>query len=121
MNAEIVAVVEDLIAAENTRNAEAAGRLLAPDFSAITRARGVEQDRAGLLYEIANPTSAVQRQIEGELSVRQSGDLAVVRSIVAVVDESSSPPGLRRFRNTHVLTWHGEAWKCAAWQVTKLE
>jgi ketosteroid isomerase-like protein len=118
-NADIVAVVEQLIEAENTANADGASRLLAPDFTAITRARGVEQDRAALLDEVANPKSSVERRLEGELSVRQSGDLAVARSVVAVLD-GSSPPVLSRFRNIHVLTWHGDAWKCVAWQVTKL-
>ena len=118
-NAEIVSVVEQLIEAENTAHADGASRLLAPDFTAITRARGVEQDRAQLLEELAHPPRSLVRHLEGDPSVRQSGDLAVVRSVVVVTD-GSSPPGVSRFRNTHVLTRQGDAWKCVAWQVTKL-
>ena len=99
-------------------HANAAAALLAPDFfTAITRARGVEQDRAALLHEIAHPQNPLERRLEGELCVRQSGELAVVRSIVAV--HNGSLP-LSRFRNIHVLASHADVWKCVAWQVTKL-
>jgi len=118
-NTEIISVVEQLIEAENAANADAAGRLLAPDFTAITRARGVEQDRAQLLKELASPASSLMRRLEGEPSVRQSADLAVVRTVVVVTD-GSSPPGVSRFRNTHILTRQADAWRCVAWQVTEL-
>jgi ketosteroid isomerase-like protein len=117
---DIVAVVEQLIEAENDHDADAAARLLAPDFAGITRARGVEQDRAGLLRAIGDTTGpSMHRRLEPDAWVRRSGDLAVVRSVVEVLDDSS-PPGATRFRNVHVLIRHGEGWTCAAWQVTML-
>lgn len=118
-NTDIVSVVERLIEAENTRNAGASAAELATDFVGITRARGVEQDRDAMLQEVANPKSLVERQLEPERWVRQSGDVAVVRSVVVVYD-GTSPPVVARFRNVHVLTREGDAWKCLAWQVTKL-
>ena len=117
-HADIVEVVQKLIEAENKKDATAAGRLLAPDFIAITRARGVEQDRTALLHEIEHPMNVAERSLDGDVCVRQSGDLAVVRSVVAVL--AGSPPAVARFRNTHVLRLYDGAWKCLAWQVTKL-
>lgn len=117
-HADIVEVVKKLIEAENNKDRTAAERLLATDFVAITRARGVEQDRTALLGEIEHPTTVAERSVDGDVWVRQSGDLAVVRSVVAVL--SGSPPAVARFRNTHVLRLDDGAWKCAAWQVTKL-
>jgi hypothetical protein len=117
-NADVIAVVEQLIAAENGMDAAAAGRLLASDFAGITRGRGAEQDRAAMLVEVAHPKSEVRRRLDGEPWVRQNGDLAVSRSVVETSD--GSPSSATRFRNTHVLTREGGAWKCVAWQVTKL-
>jgi ketosteroid isomerase-like protein len=116
--ADVIAVVEDLIAAENGMDATAAGRLLASDFAGITRGRGAEQDRAAMLVEVAHPKNEVRRRLEGEPWVRQSGNLAVSRSVVEILD--GSPPVVTRFPNTHVLTREGSAWKCVAWQVTTL-
>jgi hypothetical protein len=119
-NVEIVSVIQRLVNAENTRNAAAADALLAADFVAITRVRGVEQDRAALLGEIGHPPGQpVERRLEPETWVRQSGDLAVVRSVVRTID-GSTPPVTARFRNVHVLTREGGEWKCLSWQVTKL-
>lgn len=120
MTNDIVAVVERLIDAENARTPNLAASVLAPDFAAITRARGVEQDRAAMLQEMANPANpGFVRRLERDLWIRQSGDLAVVRSIVEMVD-GSPLPAITRFRNTHVLTRDGDVWTCVAWQVTKL-
>jgi hypothetical protein len=119
-NADITSVVERLVNAENARNADAARAELAADFSAITRGRGVEQDRDAMLKELANPPNpALQRRLEPDPWIRQSGDLAVVRSVVEVIDPTATPP-TTRFRNTHVLSRAGGAWTCVAWQVTKL-
>ena len=120
-NTDIVAVVQRLVQAENARDAVAAAALLAADFTAITRARGAEQDRAGLLQELANPANpGLERRLEPDVWVRESAGLAVARSIVQVIDASTTPPAVTRFRNVHVLTRDAGAWKCLAWQVTKL-
>jgi ketosteroid isomerase-like protein len=115
---DITAVVAQLIDAENAADTRAADRLLADDFTAITRARGVEQGRADLLDEIGKSKTPGQRRLESDPWVRQNGDLAVVRSVVTMPGES--PAQLNRFRNTHVLARTGGQWKCVAWQVTKL-
>jgi len=117
---DIVAVVERLIAAENSKNKDDAARELAADFTQITRMTGVEQRRDEYVKAVADPPPPERhRQLEPDPWVRQSGDLAVVRSVVETT-ERATPPATARFRNIHVLTREGGAWKCLAWQVTKL-
>ncbi len=116
---EIAAVVVGLFEAENAADAIAAGRYLSENFIAITRARGVEQGRQALLEELAHPENpSLHRRVEERPSVRQSGDLAVARSVVSILD--GSPPFATRFRNVHVLAREAGGWKCISWQVTKL-
>jgi hypothetical protein len=117
-DADLVAVVKKLIEAENKNDATAPERLLARDFVAVTRSRGVEQDRTAMLREIELPANVAVRSLENDVWVRQCADLAVVRSIVSV--HAGSPPGVARFRNIHVLRLYDGEWKCVAWQVTKL-
>lgn len=117
-HADLVAVVTNLIEAENKNDGPAADRLLAPDFVAITRSHGAEHNRKELLNKIVNPGLTFVRRIEGEPWVEHGADLAVVRSVVVILD--GSPPAEVRFRNTHVLKRYGDEWKCLAWQVTKL-
>ena len=80
---DIVAVVERLIAAENSKNKDDAARELAADFTQITRMTGVEQRRDEYVKAVADPPPPERhRQLEPDPWVRQSGDLAVVRSVV---------------------------------------
>lgn len=119
MRDDIINVVTRLFEAENSADADAARRLLSKDFIAITRARGVEQEREALLDELAHPKNpSVTRTLEGIPSAWQTGDLAFVRSIVSIQD--GEPPIAVRFRNLHILRREGDAWACLAWQVTKL-
>jgi hypothetical protein len=116
---DIARVVVQLIDAENAMDASAAEALPSTDFTAITRARGVEQNRTALLAELAKPARQVTRQLEGPAEVLASDTLGIARSVVAVYE--GTPPALTgRFRNIHVLTRYGVSWQCVAWQVTKL-
>jgi len=118
---EILSVVARLVEAENTRDPKLSGSLLARDFTGITRARGVEQNREEMLDEVAHPKNTSERTLEKDPPpwVRQSGDLAVVKSVVTMPDLGAAT-GTKRFRNVHVLTREGRAWTCVAWQVTAL-
>ena len=72
--------------------------------------------------EIANPKDPnLIRKLEDEHDlVLESGNLAVIRSIVTTTDRTK--PGLTpaRNRNIHVLVNEQGNWRCIAWQVTKL-
>lgn len=118
-DADIVSVIEKLVNAENTRDPKLSASVLSKDFTGITRARGVEQNRDEMLEEVAHPKNPDERRLEPKPWVRQSGDLAVVKSIVTMPD-AAQPSGIKRFRNLHVLTREGGEWKCVAWQVTGL-
>jgi len=114
-------LVRQLVEAENERNRAAAEAVLAEDFAAITRARGVEQDRDGLLDEIAQPkSSTVRRALGDDLWLHQSGDLAVVRSLVTTTDDAAPADAPKTYRNLHVFERRDGRWKCLAWQVSEL-
>jgi Domain of unknown function (DUF4440) len=120
---DLIEQVRRLVEAENERNRATADEILAQDFAAITRARGVEQNRDALLAEVENPKNPnLRRELgESDLWVRVSGDQGVVRSLVKTTDRTSPDEAPTTFRNVHVFERQGESWKCLAWQVTKLE
>jgi ketosteroid isomerase-like protein len=113
-----------------------AGSILAADnFTAITRSNGMEEVIDVLLNKIANPKEPnIQREIDDhDFQVWSSGDLGIVRSLVATRDRHipndsripfSNIPLTKvsnRFRNTHVFEKQQGRWRCIAWQVTELE
>jgi hypothetical protein len=119
-------LVLQLIEAENEHGEPGRARadaILAKDFTAITRARGQEQDRDALLKEIANPKNPnLNRELEKHgYWERYSGDLGVARSLVATTDRANPQAEPKKFRNIHVFQRQREQWRCVAWLVTELK
>ena len=113
--------VRSLIKAENDGGGEGravADQILAREFR-ITRNDGGEKSREAYLDWVADPNRPkVLRSLTNECLVPAAEMISVaatcvVRSIVEV-------DGVR-YRNMHVFEWLDEFWKCAAWQVTKLD
>jgi Domain of unknown function (DUF4440) len=124
--ARLIDLVRQLIEAENEHGERGRGRaepILAKDFTAITRARGEEQNRDSLLAEIANPKNPnLHRELEEHgYWERSSGDLGVVRSVVATTDRTNLQAKPKRFRNIYVFQRRQDQWRCIAWQVTELK
>ena len=120
---DLIERVRRLVEAENERDRAKAESILAEDFAAITRARGVEQNRYDLLEEVANPKNpTLRRELdESDLWIRISGNQGVVRSLVRTTDRSSPNDPPVTFRNVHVFERQRDSWNCLSWQVTKLE
>jgi len=118
----IVDLVHQLIEAENGRDKTKAEPILAQNFIAITRAGGEEQNKEKLLNQIANPKNPnLRRKLEGEHDlILESGNLAVIRSLVTTVDQTKPDSVPELYRNIHVFVKEHEHWGCIAWQVTKL-
>jgi len=122
----LLELVRQLVEAENEggESGKAKARdILAPNFIAITRASGDEENRDDLLKAIANPKNPnlVREFDEREFWVRECGDLGVVRSLITTKERPNPKTILGRFRNIHVFENQQEQWRCAAWQVTKLK
>ncbi len=124
MSAEsgLIELVRQLIEAENEHDREKAEPILAEDFTAITRARGEEQNRDALLEEIANPKNPnLLRKLDPGAWERESGDLGVVRSFITMMDRTNPQAEPGRFRNIHVFQRQQGRWLCVTWQVTGLK
>jgi hypothetical protein len=95
---------------------------LSKDFTALTRSGGTELGRADFLAGIAAPSAAGPwRSLEpGSLDIVESGDLGVVRIVMAVTNGVERAP-IERFRNIFLFRRTGSGWRCLAWQVTRLE
>mgnify|MGYP002776993797 CR=1 FL=1 len=121
-SAGLVDQVRRLLSAENQADATAAEALLAPGFVRITRASGREEDRAALLAAIASPArpGLWRHLVESETRAWIHGGLGVVSSVVQTRPPVAGEPS-GRFRNLHVFERDGGAWRCVAWQVTRLE
>jgi hypothetical protein len=119
---DTVHIVGELIKAEDERDRTKAESFLAQNFIAITRARGEEQNKEQLLSEIANPKNPnLIRKLEREHDlVLESGNLAVIRSLVTTIDRTKPDSIPEWYRNIHVLVKEQGNWRCIAWQVTKL-
>ena len=121
LETELIERVRALVDSENARDRERAAAILAEEFTAITRASGVERNRDELLADIADPKRSIRRDLDDDVWVRNSGDVAVVKSLVTTVDEAAPADPPRRFRNLHVFQKQTGEWKCVAWQVTELK
>jgi hypothetical protein len=115
-------VVASIMKAENEGDRTALDTLLAEDFAGITRSGGTELGRADFLAGIEEPSGAGPwRSLEpGSVDVLESGDLGVVRCVMAVTHRAESET-TRRFRNIFVVRRTGGDWRCVAWQVTRLD
>lgn len=122
-DASIVALVRGLVEAENTRNTAMAESILAPSFTAITRARGEEQNRSKLLEEMAQPKNPnIQRELDNQgFIIWKSEDLAVAKSLVTTQDKTDKQILPKRYRNIHVFERLEGQWRCVSWQVTELK
>jgi len=121
MSSDLTDLVCQLVKAENECERAKADSILAQNFTAITRARGEEQNRDDLLNEIENPKNPNIHRIVDVLSTLGSGDIVVVRSVVTTTDQADSKTPPKRFRNTHVFDKQQGTWLCVAWQVTELK
>ena len=115
-------VVAALIRAENEGDAELADQHLSEAFQGITRSAGVEQTRAEVLKEIANPKDASVLRV---LDVEQvwggpDAGIATVRSVVTTERPQALGVPTGAYRNTHVLVLERAEWKCVHWQATRL-
>jgi hypothetical protein len=111
--------VRELIDAENIADVNKAEAILAPDFVAITRSNGDEEDRTELLRRIGAPPTPNPLRETGEFLVWESHDIGVVRSVVQTKDRTTQVV-LGQFRNVHVFRKQRE-WVCVNWQVTELK
>lgn len=119
----LIALVRQLVQAENEENRVLAEEVLAPDFIAITRRTGKEQGREDLLGAIAAPPPPNPlREFDEEGAWTQaSGDLGVVRSLITTKNPNNPNEVLGRFRNLHVFEQRSQRWQCVLWQVTELK
>ena len=109
--------VKNLIDAENERNSGKAEPYLSEKFIAITRSRGVEQNRVKLIEAIKSGNQNIKRELNG-IRVFNYGTIAVNRSLVTVKENGKEDT---IFRNIHIFENEGEQWLCKIWQITKLE
>ena len=91
--------------------------ILAQDFRMI-RSTGVVQDGQGMLAQVAGDESGRRRAIE-ESDVRVYDNSAVVTSCIVVHEPDGALVG--RFWNTKVFAKREAAWRCVAWQVTRIQ
>ena len=121
MNIDLTTLVRELVEAEKQKSRKLAEPILAQNFIAITRARGAEQGRDDLLQEIETPRKEWHRTVEEIAPPLISGDIGVVRSIVATAEKATPEVTVGRFRNIHVFENQQGEWLCVAWQVTELK
>jgi hypothetical protein len=113
-------LVAELVAAENDCDRNRADKVLAATFLGITRASGVEQNRAQLLDQIAHSPNNVLRKLEESIATTYAAEgFALVQSIIQVTASVGTPQG--RYRNLHAFERQNRRWSCVAWQVTKLD
>src|SRR5947209_3382579 len=96
-NVNLLGLVEKLVQSENEQDRTKAEPLVAPHFTLITRARGVEQDRETLLDEIANsPNPNVCREVEKDDRWELiKGEMGVVRCVVRTMDRTDPQAGFK--------------------------
>ena len=121
MSSDLTDLVCQLVKAENECDRAKVDSILAQNFTAITRARGEEQNRGDLLNEIENPKNPNIHRIVDLLSTLGSGDIVVVRSVITTTDQADPKASPKRFRNIHVFEKQQGTWLCVAWQVTELK
>lgn len=121
MSSDLTDLVCQLVKAENECDRAKVDSILAQNFTAITRARGEEQNRGDLLNEIENPKNPNIHRMVDVLSPLGSDKIVVVRSVVTTTDQADSKASPRSFRNIHVFEKQQEIWLCVAWQVTELK
>jgi hypothetical protein len=117
-------IIKNLLDAENNGKSEIAKPYLSEDFIAITRSKGLEQNKEELIKAIDESTKdkkkiesdnkQEKRRLERDhFKVFYWNNVAVSRSIVNFQNE--------KFRNIHVFVNEKGNWLCKMWQVTKLE
>jgi len=130
MNTEthLIGLVRQIIDAENEGGEggrSKADLVLAHNFTRITRSSGQEQGRDDLLKAIAiasaGDANPLRVPIEREFWPLHSDSVGVVHSLVATHGRSDPKRTLSCFRNTHVFEKQDGAWRCVAWQVTRLQ
>ena len=121
MSSNLTDLVCQLVKAENECDRAKVDSILAQNFTAITRARGEEQNRGDLLNEIENPKNPNIHRMVDALPPLGSDKIVVVRSVATTTDQADSKASPRSFRNIHVFEKQQEIWLCVAWQVTELK
>lgn len=116
-------VIKNLIDAENEVNREKASEKakqnLSETFIAITRSKGVEQNRIKLLEAIESSNKNIKRELNEEhFRVFYYDNLAVSRSLVTVKENGKEDT---IFRNIHIFEYQDTRWLCKMWQVTQLD
>lgn len=112
-------VINNLIDAENKKNSEKAKQNLSETFIAITRSKGVEQNRIKLLEAIKSSDTNKKRELnEKHFRVFYYDNLAISRSLVTVKENGKEDT---IFRNIHVFKYQNSRWLCEMWQVTQLD
>ena len=112
-------VINNLINATNKKNSKKAKQNLSETFIAITRSKGVEQNRIKLLEAIESSNTKIKRELNKEhFRVFYYDNLAVTRSLVTVKENGKEDT---IFRNIHIFKYQNSRSLCEMWQVTQLD
>src|SRR5688572_4533134 len=100
-DAAIRKAVQNLIDAENKGDSKIVEPYLSETFIAITRSKGIEQNRVKLIEAIDSSNKKIRRELHKEhFRVLYYGNAAISRSLVIVKEEGKEDS---IFRNIHVF------------------
>jgi hypothetical protein len=116
-----------IVSPDNTPNSIrlVAEGILAGDYLPVTRGKGqVDRDRDDTLAKIITGPPSFRRHVdraEIQVALFLDGRVAIGRTLLPTTDSRDNPPSEAAYRNMHVFLKRDNAWKCVAWQVTRVQ